>query len=208
MPFRIVAERSDFPEHLIQSSRAKGCDVFDEDVLRLEYVNGFDVLGPEAASCATESGPFPCEADVLTGEPSTEEVNGLDGCPIHGSDVAVSSNGRPMLGKDSLTVWINFDLPSDGHSGSFKAKIKSSYTRKETSNSQWHGSHGNLFNARVFLGALGNGIQWVAVNVGCRTNVPFGTNNQSTKHQREASVVCMQHNKTIVPIGTLSILFH
>jgi hypothetical protein len=39
MPFRIIAERSECPEHLVQSARAKGRDILDDDPARLR---GFD----------------------------------------------------------------------------------------------------------------------------------------------------------------------
>ena len=79
MPLRIVPERSERPEYLIQSARAKGGDIFDEDVARLERVDRFGVLEPEAATFSTESGAFPGETDVLTGESAAQEINGFDG---------------------------------------------------------------------------------------------------------------------------------
>jgi hypothetical protein len=58
MPFRIVPERSERPEHAIQSPRAKGADVFDEDVARADLVNEAGVLEPKAAPLSAESGAF------------------------------------------------------------------------------------------------------------------------------------------------------
>lgn len=79
MPFRIIPERSERPEHLIQSARAKGADIFNEDVARPERGDRFGVLEPESAAFAGESGAFSGEADVLAGEPPAQQVDGFDG---------------------------------------------------------------------------------------------------------------------------------
>jgi hypothetical protein len=79
MPFRIIPERSERPEHLIQSTSAKGADIFDEDVARPERGDRFGVLEPESATFASESGAFSGEADVLAGEPPAQQVDGFDG---------------------------------------------------------------------------------------------------------------------------------
>ena len=47
MPFRIVAERSDFPEYLLQSAGAKDCHVFDEDIFRAHFADEPGILRPE-----------------------------------------------------------------------------------------------------------------------------------------------------------------
>lgn len=79
MPFRIIPERSERPEHLVQSARAKGADIFDEDVARPERGNRFSVLEPQAAAFTGESGAFSGEANVLAGEPPAQQVDGFDG---------------------------------------------------------------------------------------------------------------------------------
>ena len=61
VPLRIVPERSERPEHLIQSARAKGADILDEDVARLEDFDRFGVLEPEAA--AFTGGNMPARPD-------------------------------------------------------------------------------------------------------------------------------------------------
>ena len=37
VPLRIIPERSDFPEDSIQSTRAKGTNVFDDDPARADF---------------------------------------------------------------------------------------------------------------------------------------------------------------------------
>ena len=135
MPFRIIPERSERPEHLIQSARAKGGDIFDEDVARLEDFDRFGVFEPEAAAFTGESGAFSGKADVLTGESSTQEIDGFDGSPINCANVSITLDVRPVFGEHSLTVMVDFDLPSHTHSGSFKSKVKSSNSGEETTDS-------------------------------------------------------------------------
>jgi hypothetical protein len=131
MPLRIIPERSERPEHLVQSARAKGADIFDKDVARLEDFDRFGVLEPESAAFAGESSAFSGKADVLTGEASAQEVNRLNRVPIDLADVAITGDGWPVLGEDSLTVRVDFNLPCDLKSCSFKSKIKSSYSSKK-----------------------------------------------------------------------------
>jgi len=135
MPFRIVPERSERPEYLIQSARAKGADIFDEDVARFERFNCFGVFKPEAAAFPCESCPFPGEANILTGKSAAQEINGLDGCPVNGSDVSVARDIGPVFGEHSSTVGVDFNLPRDVKTGSFKAKIESSYSCKKAPDS-------------------------------------------------------------------------
>ena len=135
MPFRIVPERSERPEYLIQSARAKGGDIFDEDVARLERVDRFGVLKPESAAFSAKSGAFPGEANVLAGKSAAQEINRFNGLPINGSDVSVSLHCRPVFGEHSLTVGVDFNLPRDIKTGSFKAKVKPSYACKKAPDS-------------------------------------------------------------------------
>jgi hypothetical protein len=132
MPFRIIPERSERPEYLIQSARAKGGDIFDEDVARFKRVDRFGVLKPEAATFSAKSSPFPCEADILARKSAAQEINGFNSRPVGGSNVSVSGNVGPMLGEHSLTVGVDFNLPCDFKTGSFKSKVKSSYPSKQT----------------------------------------------------------------------------
>jgi hypothetical protein len=75
MPLRIKPERREAAEDFVQSSSAKGCNIFNDDVLRLRFFDKSVELIPETGSLAgktcTESG----NADVLTGESSAYNVN-------------------------------------------------------------------------------------------------------------------------------------
>jgi hypothetical protein len=127
MPFRIIPERSERPEYLIQSARAKGGDVFDDDVTRREGFDRFSVLEPQSAAFTGESSTFSSEANVLTWESSAKKVNWFDGSPVDRFDIPVSGNGWPVLGEHSPAPLVDFNLPRNFKSCSFKAKVKSSY---------------------------------------------------------------------------------
>lgn len=74
---------------------------------------------------------LPGETERLTGESPAHKVNWFNGCPVDRLDVAVPFDMRPVLGEDSLTVGVNFDLPRDFKTRSFKAKVKSSYASEK-----------------------------------------------------------------------------
>jgi hypothetical protein len=90
--------------------------------------------GPESVKAADHFRPevtviilpcsFPGNTERLTGESSTEQVNGLNGCPIHSGNVSVSGDRGPVLGEDTPAILVDFHLPTDGESGSFKSKVK------------------------------------------------------------------------------------
>jgi hypothetical protein len=103
-------------------------DVLHEDVAGSKVANGSDVFTPQAGPGSVDPGSLPGKAEVLAGESSAEDIDGFDGAPIHGADVSVSRNGRPVLGEDALTVGVDFNLPTDGESGSFKSKVDPSYS--------------------------------------------------------------------------------
>jgi len=131
VPLRIVPERSDFPKHVSQSSMAKGADVFDEDVFRFKHSDGIGILGPESASFSMQSSSLPAQGNILAWESAAQDVNRLNCGPVDGSNVPVSRDMGPTLGKDSVAVRVDFNLPSDAHPGSFKSKIHPPYAAKQ-----------------------------------------------------------------------------
>jgi hypothetical protein len=64
------------------------------------------------------------------GNPPHKRSTGSNGCPINRSNISVSLDCRPVLGEHSLTVGVDFNLPRDFKTGSFKAKVKPSYSGK------------------------------------------------------------------------------
>jgi hypothetical protein len=77
VPLRIIPERSEAPEDDVQSARAKGADVFDDDPRRADFRDEAVELEPEAAAFTGKSCSFSCEADILAGESSTDDIDFL-----------------------------------------------------------------------------------------------------------------------------------
>jgi hypothetical protein len=75
VPLRIIPERSEAPEDGIQSARAKGAGIFDDDPRRADLVDEPVELEPEAAAFTGKSCSLSCEADILAGEPSTDDID-------------------------------------------------------------------------------------------------------------------------------------
>jgi len=109
--------------------------VFNDRQSRAHLADEPGVLAPEAGTCASQASTFAGNANVLAGEASAQEIDGFDGSPINCANISVSLDVRPMFGKDSLTVGVNFDLPSHTHSSSFKSKVKSSNSGEKTTDS-------------------------------------------------------------------------
>jgi hypothetical protein len=58
MPFRIVPERSELAEHLIQSARTQGADIFDDDPLRRDLRDEPRVVSPEPTTLSFDADTF------------------------------------------------------------------------------------------------------------------------------------------------------
>jgi hypothetical protein len=65
VPLRIIPERSEPPEHLVQSASAKGRDVFDDDVARPDFLDEPGVFAPEPGSLAVKPGTLSGDAKIL-----------------------------------------------------------------------------------------------------------------------------------------------
>lgn len=148
IPFRIVpalGQVSKYTSHV--RVRQETWDVLHEDEAGSKMANGSDVFRPQAGSCAVNPCTFSGKTEVLTGEAPAQKIDSRNGSPIDGADVSISLHSWPMPGEDTLTVGINLDLPRDTESGSFKAKVKPSNTREETtdqhvsSRSHWRASY-------------------------------------------------------------------
>jgi hypothetical protein len=75
VPFRIKPERREAAEDFVQSSSAKGCNIFNDDVPRLRFFDESVELIPETGSFARESGSESSDTDILARESSAYNVN-------------------------------------------------------------------------------------------------------------------------------------
>jgi len=99
MPFCIVADRSEPPEHRIQSASAKGWDVFDDAPARARFFDDAEEFEPEPGTRSGEPDSLSGNTDVLAWESSANDVNTSETRVISSkvSHVAVNRNVGPML---------------------------------------------------------------------------------------------------------------
>src|SRR5579863_5394056 len=104
MPFRIIPDLSERPEHCVQSARAKGADIFDDRPLRADFRDESVEFEPQAAPFSGQPGTVSGKADVLTGESAREHI-GDDaifgeacGCEI--AHITIDGDTGPVLPED------------------------------------------------------------------------------------------------------------
>lgn len=76
MPLRIIPERSEAPEHDVQSARAKGWDVFDDDPARARFLDDAEVFEPQAGTLPAKAGAFSGDGNVLAGKTAADQIDG------------------------------------------------------------------------------------------------------------------------------------
>jgi hypothetical protein len=101
VPLCIIAERSELPEHDVQSASAKDRDVFDEHACRLDFRDEPGELLPEARASPAESSPPSGNGQVSAGEAAADEIHGNTICrELVGAedfDIRVARHMRPVL---------------------------------------------------------------------------------------------------------------
>jgi hypothetical protein len=117
-------------EHLVDPQMEEAIHIFTKEPSGPENGETADHFRPEIAVIVL-SLSLPSHAEGLARKSSADEIDGLDELPVDGSDVVVTRDFRPVLLEDSSTVLINFDLPRDFKTSSFKSKIESADTGKQ-----------------------------------------------------------------------------
>ena len=134
MPFSIIPERSDFPEDGIQSARAKGRNIFDDDPARPDFRDDTAVFLPETGTGAAKPGAFAGEADVLAGEAASNDIDdeSVQTQTLTGkrADIFVDRNTRPLLFEHGATIGLNLAHGSDTETSALKSKFKPSDAAK------------------------------------------------------------------------------
>jgi hypothetical protein len=121
MPFRIKPDLGQRPEYPVQSPSKQRCHVFQHNDSRSKFANQANGLEKQSRAFAVKSCPESGVGNILTGEPSTNNVDCFEVVTSALSDVAFSVDVRPMLFKDFRCVVIDFYLPFASHAGTFKA---------------------------------------------------------------------------------------
>jgi len=120
---RGVAQRFKIIEDVVKDCCAYSRNILSKHPSGPEFSNDSEVFRPEVAVVVFALS-FPGKTVWLAGESPANKGNWLK---IMGADfahVSVSLDVGPVLCKDSAAVVIDFNLPPNFHSGTFKAKIK------------------------------------------------------------------------------------
>jgi hypothetical protein len=125
VPLRIVPERVEATEDFVQSARAKGCNILDDDVARVDFFDETAIFVPKTASLASESESVTGDADVLAGESSADNVNGFM-YVLGGKSFNVFKNRHvwPVFLKNSTAYGVNFAERNGSHTCTLKPERK------------------------------------------------------------------------------------
>lgn len=111
VPFRIIPERAEGPEHSPQSSRAKDWAIFKDDKPWPYIGDEADNLTPKPTFGPVRSCHPPDEADILAGEPAADDINGNSICSKSSccefSDVMVARHLRPVFRQNAAGKILN-----------------------------------------------------------------------------------------------------
>lgn len=97
-PAAYGAETFTYVTFPVSARRQQPANVLDDDPVRAEGVDGFDVLGPQAgAGAVLHAAACAREGHVLAGEPAGEDVDVGRGAPVDLGDVAVVRHVGEMV---------------------------------------------------------------------------------------------------------------
>ena len=130
-----VAETFQVSTHLVECQVDEPRHILAKEPSGPESVKAADHFRPEVTVICLACS-LPGKTERLTGESSADKINSWDVSPVDLRDVVVTRDFRPVLFEYLPTELIVFNLPFDSHSGSFKSKIKPSYSAKETADRQ------------------------------------------------------------------------
>ena len=133
MPLCIIPDRSEAPKQDVQSSSAKGDDVFAEDIGRLEFVDKSKLLEPQAGSLAADTDRSAVGvADVLTREPSGDDVGSLGKVgSFQIADVGEMLRGGPVAFQHRLRVRVVVAQGDRRHPGALHPERRTADSREK-----------------------------------------------------------------------------
>jgi hypothetical protein len=113
VPLRVIPARGQLAENASKPTSKERCDVLHDDNARSKLANDPHVFEEETAARTVETGTASCDAEVLAGESSADDVDAREVGGSDGSDVLVSSGMGPVPFKDASAEGVNLDLPHD-----------------------------------------------------------------------------------------------
>jgi hypothetical protein len=136
IPLRIIPERGQVPENAVESVVSECGHVFHEDEAGSNFANDAGKVRPEARPRPFDARLPASVADVLAGEPATDEV-GASWLGVEVSDIWGAGDSRPMACKDSPGVGVGFTLPNGvPEPGLFQAEFEAADAAEEGADSE------------------------------------------------------------------------
>jgi hypothetical protein len=125
MPFRVIADLGQVSEYVAQPSIKQRCHVLQDREARSYHANGSNEAPVQSRSQPGSSGAFAPdgvgERGVLTGEATTDDINGSSICVKRG-DVVVAGDAGPMLGEDALAERVELAEVDGSEPGALEAE--------------------------------------------------------------------------------------
>jgi hypothetical protein len=120
-------------ENPVSAVSSEARDVLNENPLGSQLSHQPRELAPESASLAVDACSEPSGTDILAGEPSCDEIHGLELGVGDGSDVVKASDIWPVSSEHTQAEGVRLDLPSALHAGPLEAEIHASNPGKQAS---------------------------------------------------------------------------
>jgi hypothetical protein len=133
VPFRIKPDAGQVSENAIESGSKESWNVLHDDVSGSKLANHPEHLGPKTRLLSVDACSPSRKAEVLTGEPPTDEINPFGRIAPHVSHVFEAGDSGPVSGKHPASVLIGLALPHDSHSCSFQSEVEAADACKERS---------------------------------------------------------------------------
>jgi hypothetical protein len=111
----------------------EGGHVLHDDVSGSKLANDPGELRPKTRAGAVEPGAFAGAAEVLTGEPAADEIDGVELAGSDLSHVLEPGGVGEVLGEDGSAVGVLLDLPGDAHPGALEAELEPADAGEEAS---------------------------------------------------------------------------
>ena len=138
VPLRVMPEAGQSFGDNVEPSTSEELDVLNQDPSGPKLANESLELKPESGTLAFEPRPFARRRDVLTREPSAEDVDWGDAAGADLSDVAESGDVWPVLAKDPLAEGVLLTEPLDLHSGALQSQVPPADAGEQRSDAQSH----------------------------------------------------------------------
>jgi hypothetical protein len=153
MPLRIKPERGQVAENVSKPPKSECCDVFHNNVEGSNFANNSGVLTPKPGPLAGKPRSTSGHANVLTGEPTADDVHGNSICSQslggEASHVVIARNVGPALPQDGSAVGLDLAEGDGPHAGPFESETEAADAGKEVEYIQVIAS-GAGFGSRVF----------------------------------------------------------